>query len=55
MWFQIIGKGYKIASINTITYNYRIHPKQSIRNRKAMWESRDYILKKLRKGDYFKK
>ena len=54
MWFQIIGRGYKITPMNIITYNYRIHPKQSIRNKKAMEESRDYILKKLRKKEYFK-
>lgn len=53
MWFQIIGKGYKMAPIKRVFYNYRIHPKQSIRNKKVMRESKDYILKKLRKGIYF--
>lgn len=54
MWFQLIGKGYKLKGVNKIFYKYRIHSGQGIRNRDKMDKARDIILKKLKSGEYFK-
>ena len=52
--FQVIGKGYKIKGINKIFYKYRIHKNNSVKNKESMDLSRDYILNKLKKKEYFK-
>ncbi len=53
-WFQIIGAGYKIKRMPFITYKYREHENQKSKNLKKMDIARDYILNKLKKGEYFK-
>jgi len=53
--FQMIGKEYKFTSLSgKALYYYRIHKNMSIKNHKEMNKNRDYILKKLKKGVYFK-
>lgn len=55
LWFQMIGKGHKFVYVKgKPLYYYRIHSGQNIRNKKEMNKARDYILKKLKRGDYFK-
>ena len=54
MWFQIIGKGFKLKGINRNFYYYRIHPEQISQNKLQLKKSREYILQKLKSGDYLK-
>lgn len=55
LWFQMIGKNYKFGELKGgPRYFYRIHEDQSILNKGEMDKARDYILKKLKRGTYFK-
>jgi hypothetical protein len=54
LWFQIIGKGIKIAKIPIVTYKYRLHQEQKSRNKEKMKAATKYINEKLKRGDYFK-
>jgi len=55
MWFQIIGKGFKIKGLNKCFYIYRKHENQITKNQKQMQKSKTYIFKKLKAGKYFPK
>lgn len=55
LWFQIIGKKYKIMPIKSVFYKYRMHPNQVTKNKYEMNVARDYIFKKLKAGKYFQK
>lgn len=54
LWFQLIGRGHKIAKLPITAYKYRVHDNQITKNRSVVRKSRDYILTKLKTGDYFK-
>jgi len=54
LWFQIIGKGFKIAKINFICFYYRKHKGQKSSNLVKMKTAARYINIKLKKGVYFK-
>ena len=50
---QVIGRGYSVKRMPMLTYRYRIHAGQKSRSMEGTLKARDYILKKLRRGDYF--
>ncbi len=54
LWFQIIGKGYKIKKLNFYSYLYRINKNQKSKNSKNMEKARKIIEKKLLGKKYFK-
>jgi glycosyltransferase involved in cell wall biosynthesis len=56
LWFQIIGRGYKIARFPILTYRYRHHPDQITvtKNFELKSKSYNYIIKKLKSWQYFK-
>ena len=56
LWFQIIGRGFKLARLPLLSYRYRYHPEQITRtkNQTTKNESYNYIIKKLKNWDYFK-
>jgi len=54
LWFQIIGKGFKVKALDKILYLYRTHDGQKSKNKKNMDDARNTILKKLKRGVYFK-
>lgn len=53
-WFNIVGHKFKIGKLNHITYKYRIHSGQKSGNNEKMFLARDYVMKKLSSGEYFK-
>ncbi len=53
MWLQVIGQGFKIKRLIIDTYIYRIREGQKSKNKEKMEMGRQYILKKLKNGDYF--
>jgi len=54
LWFQMIGKGFKFAKMNFVTYIYRQHQQQKSRDKEKMLKAARYINKKLKSGIYFK-
>jgi len=55
LWFQIIGKGFKIKGLDKCFYIYRAHENQISKDKKKIQESEAYIFKKLKAGKYFSK
>jgi len=53
LWYQIIGKGFKIKHVYKNFYYYRIHEGQKSKNYERMKIAKDYIFKKLKSGKYF--
>ena len=51
--FQVIGKEYKIMKMPIITFKYRKHSNQKSGNQEKMKIATDYVLNKLRKGEFF--
>lgn len=54
LWLQIIGKGYKIKKMDILTYKWRLHAEQKSKDKTKTNLAKEYILRKLRKGKYFK-
>jgi teichuronic acid biosynthesis glycosyltransferase TuaG len=54
LWLQIVGAGYKLKKVPIFTFRYRKHPGQKSGNPKKMEIAKEYILKKLKKGKYFR-
>ncbi|MFA5248273.1 MAG: glycosyltransferase [Patescibacteria group bacterium] len=55
-WFQLIGRGYKLAKMPILAYYYRHHSEQISRtkNQELKSKSYNYIIKKLKNWEYFK-
>lgn len=56
LWFQIIGRGFKIARLPILAYRYRHHPEQITRTKNHQTNQGSYnrIIKKLKNWEYFK-
>lgn len=56
LWFQIIGRGFKIDRLPILAYRYRHHPEQitCTKNRETSQASYNRIIKKLKNWEYFK-
>ncbi len=54
MWYQIIGKGFKIKSLNEPFYYYRIHENQKSSSSIKRQLAKDIIFHKILTGEYFK-
>jgi glycosyltransferase involved in cell wall biosynthesis len=54
LWFQIIGRGFKIKGLNKIFYYYRTHKNQATRDKKEIEKAKEYIIKKLKSGEYLR-
>jgi glycosyltransferase involved in cell wall biosynthesis len=56
LWFQIIGRGYKIVKFPILTYRYRHHSEQITvtKNKELKENSYNYIINKLKSWEYFK-
>ncbi|MBU1252438.1 MAG: glycosyltransferase [Nanoarchaeota archaeon] len=53
LWFQIIGKGYKLAKVPIIAFEYRSHENQKSKNLEKMKIAAKHIMQKLKSGKYF--
>lgn len=53
LWFQIIGKGFKIKKLELDGFIYRKHSNQKSANPEKMKIAADHIINKLKQGEYF--
>ncbi|HJX50847.1 MAG TPA: glycosyltransferase family 2 protein [Candidatus Nanoarchaeia archaeon] len=54
MWYQIIGKGFKIHGIKKPFYYYRVHKNQKSANPEKRQLAKNIIFNKIISGEYFK-
>jgi glycosyltransferase involved in cell wall biosynthesis len=54
LWYQIIGKGFKLAKIPIVTYLYRIHEGNTMKRTNLRQACDKIVNEKLKKGIYFK-
>ncbi len=54
MWYQIIGKGFKVHGIKKPFYYYRIHNNQKSSNSEKRQIAKNIIFNKIITGEYFK-
>jgi len=53
MWYQIIGKGFKLYGIKKPFYYYRVHKNQKSANPEKRQIAKNIIFKKILSGEYF--